>query len=490
MKYGRTEGKKIVLHADIGGNVDQNELWAILDSVDSDVAEEEIDNLMIDRDTEFETITDDAAALMESSQGTDNVPLITDNSLEAVVHTDLLKSATSDDAPSCSKDSETMMNKDQVGTIKTGIDFKLASMRPENEITKPRAALRRGVKQVSDCAKLQSSTVEPVSIDDSGVPPKRTKKDSKTENAKHTDCSNSDAEKSVDFQVEENTGKNDAENEQHTPGSSKPSSKTKTPVVNSKNRRKTIDVDQLRSSKKKANDVPKTCQLSNNISFQFDGNVDVENPIKLFYQYSDFSELCRTATESIRYALQKGRRFTCTDQEIEVFIGVTYFMGLIKLPSLRDYWRTDDLGVSFGRNAMPRDRYEEIRANLHFSNNMDPTRADDKAGKIRSLIEHFNMVYQRNSTSVSHQSIDEHLVKFKGHHSMEQYVKNKLIKWGFKFWLRCDALTGYLYEFDIYTGRKDAPELGLGENVVMDLTKKLDGSGASVFADNCFSSPA
>ena len=88
MKYGRTEGKKIVLHADIGGNVDQNELWAILDSVDSDV-EEEIDNLMIDSDTEFETIIDDAAALMESSQATDNVLLITNNSLEAVVHTDL-----------------------------------------------------------------------------------------------------------------------------------------------------------------------------------------------------------------------------------------------------------------------------------------------------------------------------------------------------------------------------------------------------------------
>ena len=127
---------------------------------------------------------------------------------------------------------------------------------------------------------------------------------------------------------------------------------------------------------------------------------------------------------------------------------------------------------------------------MHFSNNMDPTRADDKAGKIRSLIEHFNMVHQRNSTSVSHQSIGEHMVKFKGHHSMKQYVKNKPTKWGFNFWLRCDALTGYLYEFDIYTGRKNAPEFGLGENVVMDLTKKLDGSGASVFADNYFSSPA
>ena len=122
---------------------------------------------------------------------------------------------------------------------------------------------------------------------------------------------------------------------------------------------------------------------------------------------------------------------------------------------------------------------------LNFSNNLNPILADDKAAKIRPLIEHFNMVYQRSSSTVLHQSIDEHMVKFKGHHSMKQYVKNKPIK----FWLRCDAVSGYLYEFDIYTGRKDTPELGLGENVVIDLTKKLHGTGASVLTDNYFSSP-
>ena len=164
-------------------------------------------------------------------------------------------------------------------------------------------------------------------------------------------------------------------------------------------------------------------------------------------------------------------------------------MGLTKLPALRDYWRTDELGVQFVRESMARDRYEEIRKNLHFSNNLNPLLADDKAAKIRPLIEHFNYVYQRSAKNVSHQSVDEHMVKFKGHSSMKQYIKNKPIKWGFKFWLLCDAITGYIYQFDMYTGRKDSPELGLGENVVMELTKKLNKTGCSVFADNYFSSP-
>ena len=89
---------------------------------------------------------------------------------------------------------------------------------------------------------------------------------------------------------------------------------------------------------------------------------------------------------------------------------------------------------------------------MDFSNNLDPLRGDDKVAKIRPLIEHFSLVYRQNATNASHRSIDEQTVKFKGHCSMKQYVKNKVIKWGFKFWLRCDAITGYIYEFDIYTG--------------------------------------
>ena len=164
-------------------------------------------------------------------------------------------------------------------------------------------------------------------------------------------------------------------------------------------------------------------------------------------------------------------------------------MGLKRLLSLRDYWRTDELGVEFVREAMSRDRYEEIRQNLHFSNNLDPLLVDYKAAKFQPLIDHFNIIYQRSAEIVSDHSIDEHMVKFKGHNSMKQYVQNKPIKWGFKFWLRCDAATGYIYQFELYTGRKESPEIGLGENVVLQLTKPLIRTGCTVFADNYFSSP-
>ena len=164
-------------------------------------------------------------------------------------------------------------------------------------------------------------------------------------------------------------------------------------------------------------------------------------------------------------------------------------MGLKKLPALRDYWRTDELGVPFVHHSMSRDRYKKIGKNLNFPKNWGPLRTDGKAAKIRPLTEHFNIVYERNATNVSHHSIDNHMVKFKANSSTKQYVKNKPIMWGFKFWLRCDAITGYIYEIDIYTEQKDAPELGLGQNVVLDLTKKLHGTGISVFAKNYFISP-
>ena len=40
MKYGGTDGKKIILHANIAGNSNQDQLWAILNTVDSNFEED------------------------------------------------------------------------------------------------------------------------------------------------------------------------------------------------------------------------------------------------------------------------------------------------------------------------------------------------------------------------------------------------------------------------------------------------------------------
>ena len=107
------------------------------------------------------------------------------------------------------------------------------------------------------------------------------------------------------------------------------------------------------------------------------------------------------------------------------------------------------------------------------------------------MIDHLNSNFSEVLWNDSEQSIDEHRMKFKGRSGMKQYIKSKPIKWGFKFWFRCSSKSGYLYQMDIYLGRKQTPEfnLGLGEEVVLQLTKDLERSFCTVYFDNFFNSP-
>ena len=76
---------------------------------------------------------------------------------------------------------------------------------------------------------------------------------------------------------------------------------------------------------------------------------------------------------------------------------------------------------------MNRSRFEDILENFNFLDNTKDDRSD-KGYKVKSINNYLN---QRFSSSVSNddsQSIDEHMVKFKGRSSMKQYVKNKPVK--------------------------------------------------------------
>ena len=47
------------------------------------------------------------------------------------------------------------------------------------------------------------------------------------------------------------------------------------------------------------------------------------------------------------------------------------------------------------------------------------------------------------------------------------------IKWSFKFWFRYSSETGYLYQMDIYLGKKQNTEFNLGEEVLCELFQQL-----------------
>ena len=88
----------------------------------------------------------------------------------------------------------------------------------------------------------------------------------------------------------------------------------------------------------------------------------------------------------------------------------------------------------FAPAVMPRDCFFffEIRTALHFVDNEKPQDKNDKAWKIESIINHFNQTFSQAMGPISEQAIDEHMIKFKGQHSMKQYMPLKPIKSEFK----------------------------------------------------------
>ena len=79
--------------------------------------------------------------------------------------------------------------------------------------------------------------------------------------------------------------------------------------------------------------------------------------------------------------------------------------------------------------------------------------------------------------------------KYKGRSSMKQYVKNKPVKWGFNFWYRCASETGYIYQSDLYLGKKESPKENLESGVFLKTTESLQNKHCMAFFDNFFISP-
>ena len=176
------------------------------------------------------------------------------------------------------------------------------------------------------------------------------------------------------------------------------------------------------------------------------------------------------------YAQQKGRNFIVDNNELKAFLEINYIMAINKLPTIVEYWIVDNpIGNDVFQNAMIQNRFCEILQNFHFAGNAyyDKT---DRGFKVRSVVDHLNKKFAEVLSNNKEESIDEHIVKFNG----KQCIKSKPIKWDFKFWFRCSSKTGYLYQLDIDLDKKQNTEFNLGEEVVLQSTKDLEGSFCTV----------
>lgn len=76
-------------------------------------------------------------------------------------------------------------------------------------------------------------------------------------------------------------------------------------------------------------------------------------------------------------------------EEMMIFLALVGWMGLVKLPAIRDYWRNDELyGIPLARKIMPRNRFELMLKFIHFSDNSEAP-PDDRLHKLRLVINLF-----------------------------------------------------------------------------------------------------
>lgn len=222
----------------------------------------------------------------------------------------------------------------------------------------------------------------------------------------------------------------------------------------------------------------------------------VRAPIEYFKDFFDDNFMDHIVEQSNVFATQKNpnKGLALSRDELDQFLGTVTFMSICRLPRSRLYWAAESR-VPTVADTMSRDRWEAIKANLHFNNNDDmPPPNDphkDRLFKVRPVIDFLLPKFQ-GIPKTQALCVDEQMVPFKGRSSLKQYIPSKPHKWGYKVFLLCDP-QGMVHSFEIYTGRIDAvpgePDIGASGNIVLKLSQNIQpGLNHLLFCDNWFTS--
>ena len=201
-----------------------------------------------------------------------------------------------------------------------------------------------------------------------------------------------------------------------------------------------------------------------------------------------FQEL---AKQTNLYAAQKGTAawVNTYEEEMRSFLGIGLAMGLVWLPSLKDYWSTNPLLATPGIvKGMSRNRFRSILSHLHINDNSQMPRPGspnfDKLLKLRPLLDKIRLSSQTAYELHQQLAVNKAMVLFKGRSSLRQYMPKKPSKWGFKCWCTSDATNGYMYNVDVYQGASGTlDEDGFGATVVLHMLEPVYNKNHHVYMD-------
>ena len=193
------------------------------------------------------------------------------------------------------------------------------------------------------------------------------------------------------------------------------------------------------------------------------------------------------------YAIEKSANnwVPLTPAELRCFIAILLLSGYVQLPSYKMYWeKAFNVQHKLVRDAMSRNRFQEILRFIHFCDN-STIDSSDKCSKIRPLITMMQERCKKYGILTKILDIDESMIPYFGKFGqrLKQRMPMKPIRYGYKVWC-LNLKGGYLYDFKVYQGKGSKNEFsdtfGLGPRVVLGLLKSLPTGNFSVYIDNYF----
>ena len=127
-------------------------------------------------------------------------------------------------------------------------------------------------------------------------------------------------------------------------------------------------------------------------------------------------------------------------------------MGIVKKPSMQDYWLINDLHTPSFSKTISRNRFESILRVLYFADNLHPNLSNKlwKLGKflpdlVKSIKERVNLR--------EYLCVDESLLAFHGRLRFPQYMPLKRARFGIKYFRLVDTETKFLANVKINLGK-------------------------------------
>ncbi|KAK2720491.1 hypothetical protein QYM36_004393 [Artemia franciscana] len=197
-----------------------------------------------------------------------------------------------------------------------------------------------------------------------------------------------------------------------------------------------------------------------------DQEMSGKTPLEFVRLFFDQGVVNHIRDQTKIYALQKdAKEFGVSSAEVECFLGILAFTGIVKMPSYRSYW-SNKTRYPVIADAMSRDKFEQIKKYLHFNDNLtQKPRGDpghDKIHKVRPLIEMIRDNFMKIPPE-EHQPVDEQIVPTKQRISSSQGM-------------------GRVVSVDV-------SDLGVGADFVLRLARGIPKhKNYKLFFDNWFSS--